>query len=103
MDVKNDARITSDLQLAINMIDKELDGFDYKDSGNYGINENGNLVLIDYGMTKKLYEKEWVPLAQKGIIPQIHFQQCTICKLEKELRMYGEADTDIRCVDCGKI
>ncbi len=94
--------MTEDLKAALHVIDKELDGFDFKDSGNYGLNEEGLLVLIDYGMTKKLYEEQWVPLAEAGTLPQIHFEKCRICKIEKELRMYGENDTDNRCVSCGK-
>jgi hypothetical protein len=31
---------------------------DLKDSGNYGLDDVGNLILIDYGMTKKLYERQ---------------------------------------------
>lgn len=86
----------------LEILDKNFDCFDLIDSSNYGLNNDGKLVFIDYGMTKKLYEKEWVPLAEVGILPQIHFDFCIICGLEKELRMYGEDDKDKRCYDCGK-
>lgn len=102
IDLEIDSRITEDLKTALNVIDKELDGFDFKDSGNYGFNEEGKLILIDYGMTKKLYEEQWVPLAEAGKLPQIRFEACRVCNIEKELRMYGEADKDNRCVACGK-
>ncbi|MGE7981602.1 protein kinase [Solibacillus sp. NPDC093137] len=102
IDLENDPRIMEDLKTAIEVIDQELDGFDFKDSGNYGLNEEGYLVLIDYGMTKKLYEEQWVPLAEAGTLPQIRFEKCRVCNIEKELRMYGEKDTDNRCMTCGK-
>lgn len=102
IDLEKDRRITEDLKTALNVIDKELDGFDFKDSGNYGLNEYGRLVLIDYGMTKKLYEEQWVPLAEAGTLPQIRVENCRVCNIVKELRMYGENDTDHRCVTCGK-
>ncbi|MFJ8090125.1 protein kinase [Lysinibacillus sp. NPDC095746] len=86
----------------LEILDKNFDCFDLIDSSNYGLNNDGKLVFIDYGMTKKLYEKEWVPLAEVGILPQIHFDFCIICGLEKELRMYGDDDKDKRCYDCGK-
>ena len=96
IDLEKDPRITEDLKTAINIIDKEMDGFDY------GLNEDGHLVLIDYGMTKKLYEEQWVPLAEAGILPQVRLEKCHVCNMEKELRMYGEIDMDYRCVTCGK-
>ncbi|WP_336046205.1 protein kinase [Solibacillus ferritrahens] len=102
LDLEMDPRMTEDLKAALDVIDKELDGFDFKDSGNYGLNEEGHLVLIDYGMTKTLYEEQWVPLAEAGTLPQIRFEKCQVCNIEKELRMYGENDTDLRCVACGK-
>ncbi|MCM3721202.1 protein kinase [Solibacillus isronensis] len=102
IDLENDPRMLEDLKTAIEVIDQELDGFDFKDSGNYGLNEEGYLVLIDYGMTKKLYEEQWVPLAEAGTLPQIRFEKCRVCNIEKELRMYGEKDTDNRCMTCGK-
>lgn len=102
LDLNTDSRMTADLKTAINVIDRELDGFDFKDSGNYGLNKDGNLILIDYGMTKNLYEEQWVPLAEDGILPQIRFEKCNVCNVEKELRMYGEKDQDKRCVACGK-
>ena len=102
IDLENDPRMLEDLKTAIEVIDLELDGFDFKDSGNYGLNEEGHLVLIDYGMTKKLYEEQWVPLAEAGTLPQIRFEKCRVCNMEKELRMYGENDTDNRCMTCGK-
>lgn len=102
IDLALDSRMTDDLKAALYVIDNELDGFDFKDSGNYGLNNEGNLVLIDYGMTKKLYEEQWVPLAEAGKLPQIRFEKCCECNVEKELRMYGETDMDNRCVSCGK-
>lgn len=102
IDLENDPRMKEDLKTAIEVIDLELDGFDFIDSGNYGLNEEGHLVLIDYGMTKKLYEEQWVPLAEAGTLPQIRLEKCRVCNIEKELRMYGENDTDNRCVTCGK-
>lgn len=86
----------------LEILDKNFDCFDLIDSSNYGLNSDGKFVFIDYGMTKKLYEKEWVPLAEEGILPQIHFDFCIVCGLEKELRMYGDDDKDKRCYDCGK-
>ncbi|WP_255505198.1 hypothetical protein [Lysinibacillus sphaericus] len=76
----------------LEILDKNFDCFDLIDSSNYGLNNYGKLVFIDYGMTKKLYEKEWVPLAEEGILPQIHFDFCIVCGLEKELRIYGDDD-----------
>lgn len=102
IDLENDPRMMEDLKTAIEVIDLELDGFDFKDSGNYGLNEEGHLVLIDYGMTKKLYEEQWVPLAEAGTLPQIRFEKCRVYNMEKELRMYGENDTDNCCMTCGK-
>ena len=102
IDLEMDPRMTEDLKTALNVIDKELDGFDFNDSSNYGLDKDEKLILIDYGMTKKLYEEQWVPLAEAGTLPQIRFEKCRICNVEKELRMYGENDTDNRCVDCGK-
>lgn len=83
-------------------LDQEFDSFDLKDSDNYGLNEQGKLVFIDFGMTKSLYETEWVPLAEVGVLPQIDFDFCTVCGEQKELRMYGEDDGDKRCYSCGK-
>ncbi|MBD8038531.1 protein kinase [Solibacillus sp. A46] len=102
LDLEMDPRMTEDLKAALRVFDQELDGFDFKDGGNYGLNEEGHLVLIDYGMTKTLYEEQWVPLAEAGTLPQIRFEKCQVCNIEKELRMYGENDTDLRCVACGK-
>lgn len=102
IDLEADLRLTEDLKAALHVIDKDLDGFDFKDSGNYGLDANGNLILIDYGMTKKLYEEQWVPLAEAGKLPQIRFEVCRVCNIEKELRMYGNDDKDNRCVECGK-
>ncbi|MFJ3387711.1 MULTISPECIES: protein kinase [unclassified Lysinibacillus] len=90
------------LDEVLEILDKNFDCFDLIDSSNYGLNNDGKLVFIDYGMTKKLYEKEWVPLAEEGILPQIHFDFCIVCGLENELRMYGDDDKDKRCYDCGK-
>lgn len=83
-------------------LDKNFDCFDLKDSSNFGLNNNGKLVLTDYGMTKELYEKEWVPLAEEGLLPQIYFESCNTCGEKKELRIYGDNDIDKRCYDCGK-
>ncbi|MDZ5472969.1 protein kinase [Bacillus sp. 31A1R] len=86
----------------LEILDKDYDCFDLKDSSNFGLNADGKLVLTDYGMTKSLYETEWVPLAEEGILPQIHFDFCGSCGIKKELRMYGDNDKDKRCFDCGK-
>lgn len=102
LNLKAEPRLTKDLSDALQILDTELDGFDFLDSGNYGLNRQGELILIDYGMTKTLYEQEWVPLADAGILPQIYSKVCSSCGLEKEIRLYGEQDVDIRCVACGK-
>ncbi|SES79697.1 hypothetical protein SAMN05216389_102212 [Oceanobacillus limi] len=86
----------------LDLLDKEFDCFDLKDSSNYGLNEQGKLTFIDYGMSKSLYEKQWVPLAETGILPQIDFDLCGVCGIKKELRMYGDKDSDKRCYSCGK-
>lgn len=86
----------------LEVLDKKFDSFDLVDSSNYGLNDDGKLVFTDYGMTKSLYEKEWVPLAEEGKLPQIHYDFCSDCGIEKELRMYGDNDLDKRCYDCGK-
>lgn len=86
----------------LKVLDEEWDAFDMKDSSNYGINENKELILIDYGMSKTLYEQEWVPAAERGEIPQIEVHRCTCCGVKKEIRMYGDNDLDIRCIACGK-
>lgn len=87
---------------ALRTLDRKFGGFDLKDSDNYGLNERGKLVFIDYGMSRSLYEKEWVPLAESGVLPQIDFDTCNRCGEKKELRMYGKADRDKRCYSCGK-
>ncbi|MFD1928987.1 protein kinase [Sporosarcina siberiensis] len=89
-------------ETVMNELDKNFDCFDLKDSSNFGLNNNGKLVLTDYGMTKELYEKEWVPLAEEGLLPQIYFESCNTCGEKKELRIYGDNDIDKRCYDCGK-
>lgn len=86
----------------LNLLDKDFDCFDLKDSSNYGMNKQGKLTFIDYGMSKSLYTNSWVPLAEAGIIPQIDVEVCRMCGLKKELRMYGEHDLDKRCYSCGK-
>ena len=103
VDVDRDSKVIPTGYAHILMIlDKEFDGFDLKDSDNYGLNEEGKLVLIDYGMTKRLYEDQWAPLAEAGVLPQIDFDHCEMCGALKELRMYGEKDPDKRCYSCGK-
>ncbi|WML48465.1 hypothetical protein RCG23_25095 [Neobacillus sp. PS3-34] len=99
--IVNDAKKTGACRFFV-LLDKNFDGFDLKDSSNFGLNNDGKLVYTDYGMTKSLYEKEWVPLAEEGILPQIHFDFCNVCGLEKELRMYGNNDKDKRCYRCEK-
>ncbi|WP_336990568.1 protein kinase [Bacillus infantis] len=96
------AFLPSGYEKALRILDAEFDSFDVKDSSNYGINGKKQLVFIDYGMTKKLYENEWVPLAESGVLPQIYFERCISCGIEKELRMYGDHDEDKRCLQCGK-
>ncbi|MGO4936498.1 hypothetical protein ACTQ54_02505 [Fundicoccus sp. Sow4_H7] len=103
IDLKEHAHLIPDSFVqTLNVLDKTFDCFDLKDSGNFGLDDEGKLVFIDYGMTKSLYEAEWVPLAEEGILPQIYFELCNRCGEEKELRMYGEDDQDKRCFDCGK-
>jgi hypothetical protein len=103
IDVKNDQELLPNRYEEVFLIlDEKFDSFDLKDSGNYGLDVNNKLVFIDYGMTKTLYEKGWVPLAESGVLPQIDFTVCTVCGMEKELRMYGEDDMDKRCYACGK-
>ncbi|MGD6877119.1 protein kinase [Bacillus infantis] len=96
------ASIQAGYEKALRILDAEFDSFDLKDSSNYGFNEEKQLVFIDYGMTRTLYEDEWVPLAECGVLPQIYFERCISCGIEKELRMYGEDDEDKRCLQCGK-
>lgn len=98
----DDQRLTADHLRLLELLDREFDSFDLKDSGNFGVDASRRMVFIDYGMTKKRYEQEWVPEADAGVIPQIYFEVCRICGIEKELRIYGEHDLDRRCVECGK-
>ncbi|MCA1038474.1 protein kinase [Bacillus infantis] len=77
------AFLPSDYEKALRILDAEFDSFDIKDSSNYGFNGEKLLVFIDYGMTRKLYENEWVPLAESGVLPQIYFEQCVSCGTEK--------------------
>ena len=102
LQLQDETRLTADLKEALHMIDHVLDGFDFKDSSNYGLDDKGHLILIDYGMTKELYERKWVPLAEAGILPQISFEACQSCGVETEIRTYGREDADRRCVACGK-
>ncbi|MEX3622948.1 protein kinase [Viridibacillus arvi] len=102
LNVVEDCRISPKLKALLRELDQRFDSFDLKDSSNFGLNAEGNLVLIDFGMTKNLYETEWVPLAEAGKLPQIYFEKCRVCGIEKELRMYGQKDKDRRCYDCGK-
>lgn len=90
------------LEEALKILDQKFDRFDLRDRSNFGIDHNDKLVFTDYGTTKSFYEKEWVPLAEEGILPQILFDVCRICGVKKELRMYGKQDQDKRCFDCGK-
>ena len=83
-------------------LDAKFDCFDLKDSSNFELNHKRKLVFTDYGMTKSLYENKWVPLAEEGILPQIYFELCDTCGEKKELRMYGNNDSDKRCFECGK-
>ena len=94
--------IPDSFEKVLNELDRNFDCFDLKDSSNFGLDNEGKLVFIDYGMTKSLYETMWVPLAEDGILPQIYFDICNICGVEKELRMYGDEDKDKRCYECGK-
>ncbi|KZE36393.1 hypothetical protein AV656_14720 [Bhargavaea cecembensis] len=103
IDMKEHASLLPDhYEEALRTLDREFEGFDLKDSDNYGLNKRRKLVFIDYGMTRSLYEKEWVPLAESGVLPQIDFDVCDRCGEKKELRMYGKADQDKRCYSCGK-
>lgn len=94
--------IPDSFEKVLNELDKNFDCFDLKDSSNFGLDNEGKLVFIDYGMTKSLYESKWVPLAEEGILPQTYFDSCISCGVEKELRMYGDNDNDKRCYECGK-
>ncbi|KOO51669.1 protein kinase [Viridibacillus arvi] len=102
LNVVEDCRIPPKLKALLRELDQRFDSFDLKDSSNFGLDAEGHLVLIDFGMTKSLYETEWVPLAEAGKLPQIYFEKCRVCGIEKELRMYGQKDKDRRCYDCGK-
>ncbi|MGE7925521.1 protein kinase [Viridibacillus arvi] len=102
LNVVEDCRIPPKLKALLRELDQRFDSFDLKDSSNFGLDAEGNLVLIDFGMTKSLYETEWVPLAEVGKLPQIYFEKCRVCGIDKELRMYGQKDKDRRCYDCGK-
>lgn len=66
------------------------------------MNDKNELVLIDYGMSKKLYEEAWVPAAERGEVPQIEVDICECCGIEREIRMYGEQDQVKQCFACGK-
>ncbi|MBK3496434.1 protein kinase [Viridibacillus sp. YIM B01967] len=102
LNISEDVRISNRLRAILLELDRKFDSFDLKDSSNFGLTSDGELILIDYGMTKSLYEKEWVPLAEAGELPQIYFETCRICGIQKELRMYGKEDKDKRCYGCGK-
>lgn len=86
----------------LKLLDTKFDVFDIRDSSNYGLNDKNELVLIDYGMSKTLYETAWVPAAESGEVPQIELEVCVLCGIKKELRIYGEQDRDMRCLTCGK-
>lgn len=86
----------------IAVLDQKWDAFDLKDSSNYGLNEHQELILIDYGMSKTLYNQEWIPAVERGEIPQIEIHICNVCRFKKEIRMYGKSDYDMRCISCGK-
>ncbi|GGE71113.1 ASC-1-like (ASCH) protein [Priestia taiwanensis] len=103
IDIENDqALLPPHYEEVYRILDEKFDSFDLKDSSNYGLDIHNKLVFIDYGMTKKLYEDEWVPLAESGVLPQMELTTCSECGLEKEIRVYGENDTDKRCYACGK-
>lgn len=103
IDLEQEAHLLPDrYEEVLHILDKEFDCFDLRDSSNYGLNEQGKLTFIDYGMTKTLYEQEWVPAAESGILPQIFFDFCNTCGVKRELRMYGDNDHDRRCLSCGK-
>lgn len=103
LDKNDDAQLLPNLyEEVLDLLDKDFDCFDLKDSSNYGMNKQGRLTFIDYGMSKSLYTNSWVPLAEAGIIPQIAFDVCRICGRKRELRMYGDHDQDKRCYSCGK-
>jgi len=86
----------------IEILDKKFDSFDFKDSSNYGLNENQELVLIDYGMSKDLYNEQWILAVERGEVPHIEVHECVICGIKKEIRTYGKTDHDKRCLKCGK-
>lgn len=41
-------------------------------------------------------------MAWGGTLPQIHFDVCIVCGIEREIRIYGDDDHDKRCYTCGK-
>ncbi|ALS77269.1 hypothetical protein AUO94_00800 [Planococcus kocurii] len=47
LELETDNCLTNELREVIEEIDKKYDGFDLLDSGNYGLNQDGNLILID--------------------------------------------------------
>ncbi|MFD2831354.1 protein kinase [Corticicoccus populi] len=84
---------------AVQILDETFDIFDIKESDNYGLNQDNKVVFIDYGMTKELYNSDWRPLAESGVLPQVEFTTCTECLREKEIRVYG-TDTGRICAEC---
>lgn len=103
LDMKKDTKLfPNKYEEILKLLEEEFDCFDLEDTSNYGLNEQGKLIFIDYGMTKKLYEEEWRPLAESGIIRQIEYDYCNVCGIKKELHIYGDNDSDRRCYMCGK-
>lgn len=53
-----DAQLIPDLyEEVLELLDQDFDCYDLKDSSNYGMNEQGKLTFIDYGMSKNLYTR----------------------------------------------
>lgn len=103
LNIKKDLKLLPNkYEEVLHLLEREFDCFDLQDTSNYGLNEQGKLIFIDYGMTTSLFEKEWMPLVGAGILPQIDYELCHVCGIIKELRMYGENDHDRRCYECGK-
>ncbi|QUW20275.1 hypothetical protein JSQ81_10325 [Sporosarcina sp. Marseille-Q4063] len=74
----------------LELLDTKFDVFDIRDSSNYGLNNKNELVLIDYGMSKTLYETAWVPAAENGEVPQIEIEVCEACGIKKSCEFTGK-------------
>lgn len=67
---------------------------------NNGIDKNGRVVLIDYGMNNSLYQ-EFFEETKKGIIPIFSLETCEKCKRDFEYKYYiGKEKTYYICSNC---